>query len=187
MRKNYVKKLRTLLEGEIEQAEVIIAAKGFAQELQDMIEKVGRLMNEDLGPVVDQMREAYGNEASSNFGGMMSTQLQEVIDELRISKDKIDDAVDAIANGSIPSNDMDMGGDELGMGDDLGMGGDEFGSEPELDMGDEFGGDELDMEVDADIDLDIEEPLGRAAKESKEVQLLNKIRVMEDKLAQAKA
>ena len=118
-------------------------------------------MNEDLGPVVDQMREAHGNEVSANFGGMMSTQLQSVIDELRVSKDKIDDAVDSIANGSIPANDMDMGDDDLGMGD-------------ELDMG-------------MEDDLEIEEPLGRAAKESKEANLRNKIRVMEKALAAVKA
>jgi len=179
MKQNYVKKLRALLEGEIEQAEVIIAAKGFAQELQDMIEKVGRLMNEDLGPVVDQMREAHGNEVSANFSGMMSTQLQSVIDELRISKEKIDDAVDSIANGSIPANDMDdMGGDDLDMGDDLGM-------EDDLDLG----GDDLDMGDDLGMedDLDIDEPLGRAAKESKAEALRSKIRVMEKQLAKAKA
>jgi hypothetical protein len=181
MKQNYVKQLRTLLEGEIEQAEVIIAAKGFAQELQDMIEKVGRLMNEDLGPVVDQMREAHGNDVSANFGGMMSTQLQEVIDELRVSKEKIDDAVDSIASGGVPSNDMDVAGDDFG--------GDELGLDAELDMEDdldaELSDDELGMED--DLEMDIEEPLGRAAKESKEEELRNKIRVMEERLAKAKA
>ena len=184
MNKNYVKTVRKLLESEIEQAEVIIAAKGFAQELQNMVEKVGRLMNEDLEPVVDQMREAYGNEVSASFGDMMGTQMQAVIDELRASKDKIDDAVDSIANGQMISQetdmDMDMGGDDL----DMDMEGDldldselDMSDEGDLDLDAELGGDELDDELD----------LGREAKESKIEDLRNKMRMMEAKLAKAKA
>jgi hypothetical protein len=182
MNKNYVKTVRTLLESEIEQAEVIIAAKGFAQELQNMIEKVGRLMNEDLGPVVDQMREAYGNEVSANFGEMMGSQMQEVIDELRISKDKIDDSVDAIASGQMPSNDVDMDAD-------LDMGGDDLDLDAELELGDDdMDGDlEADLDMDAELELDDEPQLGRETKESKIEELRNKMRMMEDKIAKAKA
>ena len=181
MNKNYVKTVRKLLESEIEQAEVIIAAKGFAQELQNMIEKAGRMMNEDLGPVVDQMREAYGNDVSSRFGEMMGAQMQEVIDELRTSKEKIDDSVDAIASGSMPSDDVDMDSD-------FDMGGDELDLDAELDMGDEGDLDaELDLDVDAELELDDEPQLGREAKESAIEDLRNKMRMMEDKIAKAKA
>ena len=55
--KNLVKNLRRLLETEVSQAEVMMAAKKFAEELQEMVEKIGRLQNEDLPPVTDQMRE----------------------------------------------------------------------------------------------------------------------------------
>lgn len=182
MNKNYVKTVRTLLEGEIEQAEVIIAAKGFAQELQNMIEKVGRLMNEDLEPVVDQMREAYGNEISANFGEMMGSQMQEVIDELRVSKDKIDDSVDAIANGNMPKAEVDMDSDfdmeddgDLDLDADLGM-----GDEGDLDA-------DLDLDADIDMEDDLEPDLGREAKESAAEDLRNKMRVMEEKIAKAKA
>lgn len=181
MNKNYVKTVRTLLESEIEQAEVIIAAKGFAQELQNMIEKVGRLMNEDLGPVVDQMREAYGNDVSARFGEMMGSQMQEVIDELRVSKEKIDDSVDSIATGQLPSDDVDMDSD-------FDMGGDDLDLDAELDMGDEGDLDaELDMDLDAELELDDEPQLGREAKESAIEDLRNKMRMMEEKIAKAKA
>jgi hypothetical protein len=158
LKENYVKRLRQLLEGEIEQAEVIIASKGFAQDLQDMIEKVGRLMNEDLGPVVDQMREAFGNDVSVNFGEMMSAQLQEVIEELRQSKEKIDSSVDAIATGQLPDAVTDMDDSDS------------------LDAFDNTGDDvDIDVEVDGDINADLdaldgeENPLGREEKvESKQ-------------------
>lgn len=175
LKENYIKNLRQLLEGEIEQAEVIIASKGFAQDLQDMIEKVGRLMNEDLGPVVDQMREAFGNDVSVNFGEMMSSQLQAVIEELRSSKDKIDSSVEAIATGQVPdlSNDMDTAGDVDSLGaedtDTDGMDGMD-GMDVDLEMGDEL--DALD---------DNEDPLGR---EEKVESVQDHRKVLEAKMAQ---
>lgn len=193
---NHIKKLRIILEGEVEQAEVIIAAKGFSQELQDMIEKVGRLMNEDLGPVTDQMRQAYGPEVAGSFQSSMQGELENVLETLRGAKGSMDSAVASISQGQAPDagNDMDMDVD-MGMDDELG--GDDLG------MGDELGGDELGGELDVDAELDvsgdigggdefggemgIEEPLGRAAKEAKEVALKNKIVEMRKQLARARS
>lgn len=178
MRENYVKKLRQLLESEVEQAEVLIAARGFAQELQDMIEKVGRLQNEDLGPVTDQMRNTYGAKPALSFQGQMHSELQQVLDELRGAKARIDAAVSGLASGVLPGemNDMDVGLDDMEPEMD-GM-----DMEPDLDLGlddDEFAGDDT-MAGPED------EPLGRATRESKEV-LKHKIVEMKQRIAKAKA
>ena len=93
MKENLVKNLRRLLETEVSQAEVMMAAKGFAQELQEMIEKIGRLQNEDLPPVTDQMRETYGNDSSSAFQTQIYGALQGVMDSLYTAKGQVDDAV----------------------------------------------------------------------------------------------
>jgi len=169
-KESYVKQLRTLVEGEIEQAEVIMASKSFSQDLQDMIEKVGRLMNEDLGPVVDQMRDTFGSDVSSVFSEMMSNQLQEVIDELRDAKDKIDSSVEAIATGRLPTNnDMERASIE----------------KPAVDA-------KADAEADdviADPEQEIDEPLGREAKESAEDKrkaLEEKIKKLEEKVLAAR-
>jgi uncharacterized protein (UPF0335 family) len=162
---NLVKRLRYLLETEVSEAEVMMAAKKFAQELQEMIEKIGRLQNEDLPPVTDKMRETYGTESSSAFQTQIYGALQGVMDALYTAKGQVDDAVSNMATtGQVGAEtDMDkdigLGGDEMGGDIDTGMDadldldniGDELGAEGG-DMGDEFGGAEE------------EEPLGRSMK-----------------------
>lgn len=164
---NLVKRLRTLLETEVSQAEVMMAAKGFAQELQEMVEKIGRLQNEDLPPVTDQMRETYGMESASAFQTQIYGALQSVMDALYTAKGQVDDAVgNMAATGQVTAAvdmDKDIGMDD-GMGDDLGgndpsMDGDldldNIGDDLGAETGDEFGGASAG-----------EEPLGRAMKEA---------------------
>jgi hypothetical protein len=154
MRESYVKQLRMVLENEIEQAGVLMAAKGFSQDIQSMVEKMGRLMNEDLGPVVDNMRMAYGAQQAESFGQAMRTDMQSIMDNLLTVKDNIDDAVDELAAGQVPnmSNDMDSEmTDDSGIDGGLGDIADE--------IGDDFGGDES-------ASGPIDDPLGRPQKES---------------------
>lgn len=107
MKENAVKQFRMLIESEVEEAEVLISAKSFGLELQVMAEKVGRLQNEDLPPVGDQMRETYGMATSSAFMDMMVAQLETVLTDLRTAKEKIDTMVFNIATGNMSANDMD--------------------------------------------------------------------------------
>lgn len=162
---NLVKNLRRLLETEVSQAEVMMAAKGFSQELQEMVEKIGRLQNEDLPPVTDQMRETYGTASSSAFQTQIYGALQGVMDSLYTAKGQVDDAVSNMASTGqvgaetdmdVPMDGMDdgMGGDDMGgMDADAGMDADLDNIAGDLDAGDEFGG-----------AGDGEEPLGRAMK-----------------------
>ena len=178
-----IKELRQLLEAEVDQAESLIAAKSFSQELQDMVEKLGRLVNEDLPAVADQMRDSHGSDVATGFEDTVSSTLNGIMDSLRNSKQELDNSVSSIADGGMPAvgNDMDDfsdeelgGGDEL---DDLDVDGDvelDLGDE---ELGDEFGGEEVG---------DIEEPLGRAKKESL-VLLKNKIVEAQKKIARLKA
>jgi len=185
MKEGYVKELRKLLEAEVEQAESLIAAKSFSQELQDMIEKLGRLVNEDLPAVSDQMRDSHGSDVATGFEDSVSTTLSGIMDSLRNSKQELDNSVSTIADGGMPSagNDMgDFGGEEdFGAEADLDV---DVDSDVELDLGDaelgdEFGGaDEL-----AGME---DEPLGRAKKESMQI-IANKIVEAEEKLARIKA
>lgn len=155
---NLVKNLRRLLETEVSQAEVMMAAKGFAQELQEMVEKIGRLQNEDLPPVTDQMRETYGMESASAFQTQIYGALQSVMDSLYTAKGQVDDAVANMAStGQVSAEtDMDLPVDGMddGMGDEMdsGMDADLDNIAADLEADDDFGG------------ADEEEPLGRAMK-----------------------
>lgn len=156
-KENLVKNLRKLLETEVSQAEVMMAAKGFAQELQEMIEKIGRLQNEDLPPVTDQMRETYGTDSSSAFQTQIYGALQGVMDSLYTAKNQVDDAVSNMAStGKFDAQtDMDLpidGMDDVDTDLDTGMDADLDNIAGDLEAEDEFGGAEE------------QEPLGRSVK-----------------------
>jgi hypothetical protein len=168
---NLVKHLRTLLETEVSQAEVMMAAKGFAQELQEMVEKIGRLQNEDLPPVTDQMRETYGMESASAFQTQIYGALQSVMDSLYTAKQQVDDAVGNMASTGQVDATIDMDKDI-----DMDMDGEMDGGEGDLDVdadldldniGDELGGDDLGAGAGLDDEFagaEEEDPLGREMK-----------------------
>ena len=172
MKENLVKNLRRLLETEVSQAEVMMAAKGFAQELQEMIEKIGRLQNEDLPPVTDQMRETYGTDSSSAFQTQIYGALQGVMDALYTAKGQVDDAVSNMASSGHVSaeTDMDVPIDDM----------DAMDADADIDAdldnisGDEFGGAEE------------EEPLGRSKKMESVQGLQRKVMEMQKLVAKAK-
>lgn len=164
---NLIKHLRRLLETEVSQAEVMMAAKGFAQELQEMIEKIGRLQNEDLPPVTDRMRETYGGQPASSFQTQIYSAFQTVMDSLYTAKNQVDDAVANMASTGSFDAEVDMDKDlsiDGGMPTDGEMpdAGAELDDAPELDniasefddveQADDFGGAES------------EDPLGRSKK-----------------------
>jgi hypothetical protein len=176
---NLVKRLRTLLETEVSQAEVMMAAKGFAQELQEMVEKIGRLQNEDLPPVTDQMRETYGMESASAFQTQIYGALQSVMDALYTAKGQVDDAVgNMAATGQVTASvDMDK---------DMGMGGEPRVEPPQDD--DELDLDNIGNELDSEDEFGGaaagEEPLGRAMKS--EATLQKKVLEMKNLVAKVK-
>ena len=55
---------RQLNEGEISNAEVLMAARDMVDTVQDMIKKIGELQNEKLPPLLDSIYEQIGPEAS---------------------------------------------------------------------------------------------------------------------------
>ena len=180
---NLVKHLRKLLETEVSQAEVMMAAKGFAEELQEMVEKIGRLQNEDLPPVVDQMRETYGMESAAAFQTQIYGAMQGVMDALYTAKGQVDDAVSNMAaTGQVDAAvdmDADMAMDaDMGMDPGLDAGGemdlDNLGDELAAEPGDEFGA------------ADSEEPLGREKKMESAAQLKKRIAEMKRIVEKAK-
>ena len=181
MKENLVKNLRRLLETEVSQAEVMMAAKEFALELQEMIEKIGRLQNEDLPPVTDQMRETYGTASSSSFQTQIYGAFQGVMDALYTAKGQVDDAVTNMAEtGHVDAQtDMDVpvDGMEEPMPDIDADAGDEADLDnlaADLDVGDEFGGAEE------------EEPLGRSKKMESKESLQKKVLEMKKLVEKAK-
>jgi uncharacterized protein (UPF0335 family) len=153
---NFAKDMRRLLESEVNEAEVLIAAKGFSQELQTIIEKLGRLQNEDLGPVTDRMKEVYGEQVGNDFYSKVNGEFQSLLDSMKGTRDNITGIIMGMAQGQMGIMQNDMTADtDLNGPDDLG-GLPEEPVDPALDD-DGFAG--------ADVAAGPEEePLGRAKK-----------------------
>ena len=62
---------------ELEQAEVILASKQLVDEIQQIIEKLGKMQNDELGAIVDQMTYQNGADTAVAFNDAISSSLEE--------------------------------------------------------------------------------------------------------------
>ena len=106
--------LNTLLESDAAEAEVLMAARGMVDELQDMIEKLGKLQNDQLGPLTDEMAYSHGPERAASFKDAVNDAVAGLLGQARATKDTVNDAV-LVLNGEAPADDMSaddvIGGD----------------------------------------------------------------------------
>ena len=100
--------LNTLLESDAAEAEVMMAARGMVDELQDMIEKLGKLQNDQLGPLTDEMAYSHGADQASSFKDKVNDAVASLLGQARATKDTVNDAV-LVLNGEKPSDDMSSG------------------------------------------------------------------------------
>lgn len=101
-------RLSVLLENDLEQAEILLAAKDLCAGLQKMIERVASMQVQDLMPLVDRMRDVFSPEQSTAFDKAVREKLQSSIDNLKQTKDGIENEIlrlDGKFDGEI-DNDM---------------------------------------------------------------------------------
>ncbi len=139
--------LNTLLESDAAEAEVMMAARGMVDELQDMIEKLGKLQNDQLGPLTDEMVYSHGADRAASFKDTVNDAVAGLLGQARATKDTVNDAV-LVLSGETPADDMSSG-DVIG--DDMQ---DDFEDDVEVDFA---AGDESASGPD-------DEPLGRAKR-----------------------
>ena len=138
----------------VEEAEVVMAVRAMADDIQDHVERLGRMVNEDLPAIADQMISEFGADKAAQFKDSAEGVLNSALDSAKQAKDGVNELV-----GGITGEDMNLGGSDA-----LGNLGDE---DPVADAGD------LDDMSDLD-DIDVnepaaagpeDEPLGRAPVE----------------------
>ena len=132
----------------VEEAEVVMAARALSNDIQDHIERIGRMVNEDLPAISDSMAHEFGVEKARSFKEGMEQLLSSTLDANKAAKEGIDGILSGI------TGEGEMGG---GMMDEPA---DDMMAEPALDDVplDDFDG------ADAEAGP-IDEPLGRAEKE----------------------
>ena len=71
--------LRTLMEQDLDQAELVLAAKDMVDRLQKMAEDLASMQVEDLMPLVDAMRESFGTEQANAFSASVDATFEGII------------------------------------------------------------------------------------------------------------
>jgi len=148
-----VASLKALLEQEVEQAEIVIAAKSLVDELQDMIEQLGKMQNDELGAVVDQMSYHYGADKATSFNQAVSSQLETLLASAKTAKEAVNNEVLVLTGEAPAQSDMAPTDSDLG---DMDTDADD-GTDLEAPADDLTGGDDSASGPE-------EEPLGRAKK-----------------------
>jgi len=147
--------LRTLMEQDLDQAELVLAAKDMVDRLQKMAEDLASMQVEDLMPLTDAMRESFGTEQAEMFSQTADATLGSALETIKATREGMDQAVMVLTGEGGPVNDM-MGGAMPPAGD---MGAPVPGDEMAVPTEDEFAGEEAAAGVEG-------EPLGRIPKES---------------------
>lgn len=102
-----------LTEGEVGNAEVLLAAKDMVDSVQDAIEKVGKMQNEQLPQLLDSIRDQIGAEQADAFKSAVGETLDMLMQNLQAAREGVDNGV-RVLSGEQVDNPMVMPGDALG-------------------------------------------------------------------------
>ena len=106
---------RQLTEGEVSNAEVLLAAKDMVDSVQDAIEKVGKMQNEQLPQLLDSIRDQIGSEQADAFKNAVGSTLETLMTGLQAAREGVDSGV-RILSGEQVDNPMELGGEpDLGV------------------------------------------------------------------------
>lgn len=103
----------TLTEGKMESAELVLAAKDMVDRIQGMLEDVGEMMNEDLLPLVDSIRDEMGNDKATNFENAARGTLESFMDAVTQARSDMDNASRVLTdNADAPDVGVDLSADD---------------------------------------------------------------------------
>lgn len=138
---------------DLDQAEVLLAAKQMGDDLQKMAETLASMQVEELMSIHNAMKEQVGIAEADAFNAAAEQSISAALEAVKAANEGVNNAL-LVAQGQAPAQDMEMDGMDMEpeMGDGMDM---DTDMEPE--MGDEFAGDDA-----ADMDTDID---GREMKE----------------------
>lgn len=154
---------------DLDQAEVLLAAKQMADDLQKMAEDLASMQVEELMSITNAMKEEVGTAEAQAFNQAAESAISSALEAVKQANEQVANAVLAAQGQDV----SDMGMDD-GMGD---MGGDDLGGD--MDMGDDLGGDDMGMDDEfggadaADATFD---DLGREMKEGAYMSALKMIK-----------
>lgn len=115
---------RQLNEGEMGQAETILAAKDMVDTCQDMIEKIGKMQNEQLPALLDSIRDQIGSAQADQYKATVGATLSTLSQQLGQARESLDQGARGLTGEATPQPMGMPGGDPMGAGMAPGAGAD---------------------------------------------------------------
>jgi hypothetical protein len=98
------------LEGtSVEEAEVVMAVRALADDIQDQVERLGRMVNEDIPAIADQMIHEFGAERAQQFRDSADQVLQAALEGAKAGKEGINGLVGEITGQPVAGAEMGLG------------------------------------------------------------------------------
>jgi len=92
---------RALTESDAGQAEVILATKDIVDTMQGMIEDLSRMINEELPPLTDSIRDEIGSEQADTYNMTANTALAGLLDSVKAAREAMDTAARSVAGEQV--------------------------------------------------------------------------------------
>jgi hypothetical protein len=86
-----------ITEGEVGEAQVVLAAKDMVDSLQDMLESLSKMQNEELPPLVDSIRDQMDSGRADAFNQAVSQALTSLIEQVTQQRQALDQAARTLA------------------------------------------------------------------------------------------
>lgn len=86
-------------EVEVEQAEVVMALRALGDDVQEHIERIGRMINEDLPAIADQLGSEFGAQMGADVKSGAEQALAAVLDANKMGKDQLDSIISKLTGG----------------------------------------------------------------------------------------
>lgn len=99
---DWINRQEVLLEGELETAEVVLAAKDMVDTVQDMITDASKMQNEELPPLLDSIRDQVGTAEADAFESTVTSALQGLMEALKAARDALDSGARVLAGEQQP-------------------------------------------------------------------------------------
>ena len=99
-------------EVEVEQAEVVMALRALGDDVQEHIERVGRMINEDLPAIADQLGSEFGAQMGAEVKSGAEQALMAILDANKVGKDSLDGIISKLTGGEAMMSDPVAGGME---------------------------------------------------------------------------
>lgn len=93
MKKEAAKQKRPISESEVQEAQVVLAARDMVDRVQKMLEDTSEMQYKDLPALVDSMKSQIGTEQAAAFNTAVSGALTGLVTALQATKDQLDAAM----------------------------------------------------------------------------------------------